>query len=292
MAARKILIVGASGGVGGSLLRQLLALSSPPSIRVSTRNPASITFPTSVEVVQGDLSDSSSYPRLFGGIDRAFLYVRQHVPFPELLSAAKEAGVQNVVLLSSMTVEFDPESWIGKTHLDAENAIRESGIKFTFLRPRNFASNSRLFWAGTMQKTGKLWLAYPGAQAAPIAEDDMAAVALVALTTDQLLNQAIPLCGPISMSQQEQLEAINRLRQRAGKKPIELIIISAEEWKAQMLAWRKGEFNPVFADQLLAWWKESDGKPEFIQSSERITGKPSQTYDEWLEINKDAFLMD
>ncbi|KAE8440650.1 hypothetical protein EG329_006846 [Mollisiaceae sp. DMI_Dod_QoI] len=286
MPARKVLIVGASGAVGSSLLRQLLALDNPPSIRVSSRNPTNTSFPASVEVVQGDFSDPSSYTRLFTGIDRAFLYVRPGVAFPQLLAAAKEAGVKYIVLLSSMTVEFDPESWIGKMHLDAEEAVRASGLQYTFLRPRNFASNSKAFWVGMMQKTGKLSLVYPNAHAAPVTEDDMAAVGLVALTTDKIVNQAIPLCGPISMSQQEQLEAINRLRKREGKKPIELIVISPEEWKAQ------SGLDSGFADQLLSWWKESDGKPELIQSSERVTGKPSQTYEEWLELNRDAFLMD
>jgi len=119
-----------------------------------------------------------------------------------------------------------------------------------------------------------------------------AAVALVGLTTDKLRNRAVPLCGPISISQQEQVEAINRLRQREGKKPIELIILSPEEWKSQMIKWRGDHFDPVFADQLLKWWKENDGKPEKIQSSEPITGKPSQSYDTWLELNKEAFLKD
>jgi hypothetical protein len=69
-----------------------------------------------------------------------------------------------------------------------------------------------------------------------------AAVALVALTTGKLHNQAVPLCGPISIIQQEQVEAINRLRQREGKKPIDLVILPPEEWKAKMMSWRKDEF--------------------------------------------------
>jgi hypothetical protein len=117
-----------------------------------------------------------------------------------------------------------------------------------------------------------------------------AAVALVALTTEKLRNQAVPLCGPISISQQEQVEAINHLRQREGKKPVELIILPPEEWRSEMIKWRGDDFDPVFADQLLKWWRESDDKPETIQSSEYITGEPSQSYDQWLELNKEAFL--
>jgi uncharacterized protein YbjT (DUF2867 family) len=173
MSARKTLIVGASGGVGRSLLQQLLATPNPPSIRVSTRDRAKVSFPSSVEVVQGDLEDASSYPRLFNAVDRAFIYANPRAPLPQLLSAAKDGNVQYIVLLSSMTVEFDPKSNIGKTHLEAENAIKESGIAYTFIRPRNFASNTRLFWAPIMEKTGKLWMTYPRSQAAPVSEDDI-----------------------------------------------------------------------------------------------------------------------
>ena len=117
-----------------------------------------------------------------------------------------------------------------------------------------------------------------------------AAVALVGITTDRILNQAVPLCGPISLSQQEQVEAINQLREREGKAPIELIVRPPGEWRTQMQTWMGDDFDPVFVDQLLKWWEETDGRPEKIQSSERITGQPPQSYEDWLELNKDAFL--
>jgi uncharacterized protein YbjT (DUF2867 family) len=128
MAARKTLIVGASRGTGSSLLKQLLATSNLPSIRASTRSLAKITFPSRVDVVQGDLEDASSYSRLFEDVDRAFMYANSKAPLLQLLSAAKDCGVQYIVLISSMTVKFDPESSIGETHLEVENAIKESGL--------------------------------------------------------------------------------------------------------------------------------------------------------------------
>jgi len=173
MAVGKVLIVGASGGVGRSLLQQFLATSNPPSICVSTRDRAKVTFPSSVEVVQGDLEDKSSYPGLFKGVDRAFIYANPRAPLAQLLSAAKDSNVQYIVLLSSMRAERDPTSTIGKIHLEAENVIKESGIAYTFIRPGNFSSNTRLFWAPIMEKTGKLWMTYPKSQTAPVAEDDI-----------------------------------------------------------------------------------------------------------------------
>ncbi|KUJ08749.1 NAD(P)-binding protein [Mollisia scopiformis] len=179
MAARKVLIVGASGGVGGALLKQLLSTSNPPSIRVSTRSLGKATFPSTVEVVQGDLEDPSSYPRLLKGIDRVFMYANSQAPLQQLLSAAKDGGVQYIVLLSSMTVEFAPESSIGKKHLTIEDAVKESGIAYTFLRPRNSASNSRLFWAPIVEKTAKLWITFPNSHTAPVSEHDIVSETVV-----------------------------------------------------------------------------------------------------------------
>lgn len=57
-----------------------------------------------------------------------------------------------------------------------------------------------------------------------------------------------------------------------------------------MIAWRGDHFDVEFADQLLKWWAETEDKPEKIHSSEQITGQPSQSYEDWLDRNKEAFL--
>ena len=141
-----------------------------------------------------------------------------------------------------------------------------------------------------MLRTGKLWITYPESETAPISEEDMAAVAVVALTTDKLINEVIPLCGPVSMSQRQQFEAINRIREKGGLKAIELVVLEPVEWKEMMKKVRGEAYDEEFVDSLIRWWKENDKKPEMIQSSERITGKKSQSYEKWLEVNKDAFL--
>ncbi|TVY88941.1 NAD(P)H azoreductase [Lachnellula willkommii] len=216
------------------------------------------------------------------------MYANAKAPLLELFTAAKNGGVKYIVLLSSMSVEINPDGLLGKMHGNVDAAIREAGLSYTFIRPRNFASNSRQFWAPSIQKTGKVWITYPNAQSAPVSEEDMAAVALVAVNTDKLLNQAVGLSGTISITQQEQVKAISRRRESEGKKPVELIVLPAEEWKTFMNQHMPAEF----VDQLISFWRLADGKPELIQSPERITGKPSQSFDQWLELNKDAFLKD
>ncbi|TVY15031.1 NAD(P)H azoreductase [Lachnellula arida] len=167
------------------------------------------------------------------GVTRVFMYASAKAPLLDLFTAAKNGGVKHIVLLLSMSVEIDPDGLLGKMHSNEEAAIREAGFSYTFIRPRNFASNSRQFWAPSIQKTGKVWITYPNAQSAPVSEEDMAAVALVALTTDKLLNQAV--------------EAISHLRERDENKSVELIVLTAEEWKAYMIQHMPAEF----VDQLI-----------------------------------------
>ena len=169
----RILIIGATGTVGRSLMRQLLCLPDIPFIRASTRNLAKADFPHNVEGVQGDLQDASSYSKLFADVDCIFTYCDDSTPWSKFLEAAKSSGVKRIVLLSSMTVEFDPEGQIGTMHRLAEDAIKASSLEFVFLRPRNFSSNCRSFWVPMMAKTGKFWMTYPHAQTAPVSEDDL-----------------------------------------------------------------------------------------------------------------------
>ena len=125
-------------------------------------------------------------------------------------------------------------------------------------------------------------MAYPDAHWAPVAAEDLAAVALVALTTDELLDQAVVVTGPRSMTQREQVEAVSRLRVAAGKSPVEVKVVSVDEWTERVKTRRK----PEIVEAQLDFWKRSDGVPETVESSERFTGRPGTTFDEWLETHK------
>ena len=284
----RVLVIGASGGVGGSIVEQLLALPSPPLIRVSSRDPSKATFPPSVQVVQGDLQEPSTYSALFTSVQRVFFYAahgQDSGAFASMLRAMQSAGVQHVVFLSSKWVVDWPEELFGRMHAPLEDAIKAGGMSYTLLRPTFFASNvfHHLFgWMEEVRATGGVSLVRPHAHSAPIAPEDIAAVAVTALTTDQLVNAAPSLTGPRSMSQREQVESINRARESVGKAPIKVHLQSAEEWRAAAVQ----HMPAVFADALLRNWENTDEKPEEVQSTERLTAKAATTFEAWVEKNQ------
>lgn len=134
--SNKILIIGATGGVGGAVLSQLLARNPQPSIRVSSRDPSKLKVPASVEVVKGDLSDPSTYPTLFNNVEKVFLYMQgTQNTATQVVKGIKDAGVRHIVFLSSSSVLSPNDNYIKQIHVQVESAIKESGLTYTFLRP-------------------------------------------------------------------------------------------------------------------------------------------------------------
>jgi uncharacterized protein YbjT (DUF2867 family) len=113
--------------------------SSPflqPFIRVSSRDPTKHTFPPTVQVVKADAADPTTFSTLFNEIDSAFMYLQgTDNTARELVSAAKIAGVKHLVFLSSYAINLTPSSFIAQRHIKVEEAIKVSGITYTFIRP-------------------------------------------------------------------------------------------------------------------------------------------------------------
>jgi uncharacterized protein YbjT (DUF2867 family) len=93
-----VLVTGARGDVGAAVLAGLLAAGEP--VRASSRAPRPGEFPAGVEVARADLADPASWPAALGGMRKVFLYAHPEGA-AEFAAAARKAGVEHVVLLSS-----------------------------------------------------------------------------------------------------------------------------------------------------------------------------------------------
>src|SRR4051794_10236311 len=110
MATRTILITGATGQQGGSLLRQLVGKGL--ALRAMTRKPhsdaAKAIAALGVEVVPGDLDDTASLERALAGAWGTFSVqntweagvAQEEVQGKRFAEIAKHAGVQHFVYAS------------------------------------------------------------------------------------------------------------------------------------------------------------------------------------------------
>ncbi|GLF95879.1 hypothetical protein SYYSPA8_16300 [Streptomyces yaizuensis] len=96
-----ILVTGATGNIGSALVRQLSTDGGEP-VRALTRDPARAAFPRGVDAVRGDPTRPESLPTALVGV-RALVLVPGLGDDAGVLATAREAGVEHVVLVSSIT---------------------------------------------------------------------------------------------------------------------------------------------------------------------------------------------
>ncbi|MEU5213935.1 NAD(P)H-binding protein, partial [Streptomyces sp. NPDC020742] len=191
------------------------------------------------------------------------------------IKAAEAAGSPHIVLLSALGVEEgDPATDpIVRMHRAAETSLRGSGLRWTFLRPGSFATNT-LQWAPAIRATGTVKAPYPQAHASSIHEADIADIAVLALTQPGHEGKAYPLSGPASVTQQEQIECLSE----ATGRTIRLEEISAEDYRTTLSQWGAEEMVNTLVKHLV----DANNRPAPVYTTyPDLTGKKGRTYAQW-----------
>ncbi len=142
------------------------------------------------------------------------------------------SGVRRLVLLSARGVDvpgyFGDGHEVGGPHGEGERALRASGVEWTILRPGWFAQN---FSEGVFLdsvRAGELALPTGDGKAAFVDADDIAAVAVAALTEDGHAGQEYGLSGPRALGMADVLDEIAKATgKRAAYVPVEASVFRA-----------------------------------------------------------------
>jgi uncharacterized protein YbjT (DUF2867 family) len=276
-----ILVTGANGKVGGSVLTQLLDVGV--AVRAVVRDPRRAALPAGVDVVTGDLADPDSLGPALAGVDSVFLVwptIAADHAAPEVIAAiAKQA--RRVVYVSANGVTADAAAGILGSHAMMERLIEDSGVEWTFLRPTGFAANT-LGWAPQIRASGVVRWVHGAARRSLIHERDIAAVGVRALTEDGLVGERPVLTGPAAISQVEQAHTIGA----AIGRPVLFEEISDDEARRGVFA----GLPAAVADGLLAAHAALVANPELVNDTvERLTGRPAHTFAEWAADHADDF---
>ncbi|PXX63159.1 uncharacterized protein YbjT (DUF2867 family) [Nocardia tenerifensis] len=270
----KVLVIGATGHVGGQVVSQLATTAT--AVRALARTPASASLAPGVDVVPGDLTAPDTLIPALDGVDA--VYLTWPILPPEAASPVVEIIAEHarrIVLLSSAAVRDDlaeQKNPIGRAHALIEQPIKDSGLEWTFLRPYGFATNT-LEWAPQIRSGNVVRGAYGAASMTLLHEADIAAVAVRALTGDGHVGARYELSGPAPLSRIEQVAAIGA----AIGRPLAWEEISPEEAKAQM-----GWLAPEFADFVLAGLAAMVDTPGRATSTvHEVTGAPARGFAEW-----------
>ncbi|WP_460524318.1 SDR family oxidoreductase [Humibacter antri] len=275
-----VLVVGASGAVGGAVVAGLLERGV--EVRVTSRTPEKLALPARVPAFAADLNDPASFAPALDGVERVFLYADLAEP-EELMAVVAAAGVRHVVLLSSSSVTLPgaEEDFNGSRFIRVEQAVERSGLAYTFLRPGGFASNAAR-WSWGVKDQSAVPLPHPEAVQVPIHEADIADVAVAALTGDTLVGHKPVLTGPDRLTLRQQVDIIGKTIGR------EVRVV--EQTEAETSAMLTPHMPAVWVRQIIKDWRGAVGAtPAISHECTRITGRPPRTFHDWVADNDALF---
>ena len=281
------LITGANGNIGGRVVEQLVARGERPRVFVRDAARARARFGDRVDIAVGDLADPSSLAGSFVGAETLFLLNSGSALGERDEAAARAAravGVRRLVKLSSLGARTSGRpTAVALWHAQGEAAIRASGVPFTFIQSVGFMTNT-LAWARTVKSEGMVRASTGEGKIAMIHPDDIAAVAVEALTTNAYEGQALAVTGPEALTYAQMVAKIGA----AIGKPLRFEAIGDEVALQNLL--RAGLTGEV-AEALVTLWREvREGRVDLVTDDvERVTGRKPITFDAWTRDNAQAF---
>jgi uncharacterized protein YbjT (DUF2867 family) len=205
-----ILVTGVTGNVGKEVINQLIGKGLPVKAAARNLTKAATADLKDTEIVLFDYESSETFEPALAGVGRLFVIPppvnpRQHELIIPLIDVAAQTGVKHIVNLSTMDAENN-ESLPLRI---AEKYIENSGIAYTLLRPNFFMQNCNGFMRESIKAQGGIYLPANGAKTSFIDIRDIAAVAVVALTTGNHLNKVYTLTGGQALDHYEMAKILS-----------------------------------------------------------------------------------
>ena len=234
MTARPVLLVGATGDLGGRTLQALRARGKIVRALVRPGSDVSGLPKEGVEIVRGDMLDPPSLDRAMSGVSAvvssAIGYSRRkkgdslRTDFEgnhNLVDAAKRTRVPRFVFLSILACDQAPDVphfWAKKV---TEDYLQQQGVPFVALRPGAFLGAPRgpyrEWMLSGLQKGQVMAMTQGDVRMTYIAPDEVARALAMAVDAPQPLGQRIDLGSDRPLSGSELTEIAGRLLNRPMK---------------------------------------------------------------------------
>ncbi|MBA2950482.1 NAD(P)H-binding protein [Streptomyces himalayensis] len=273
-----IVVTGATGNVGRPLVRALVAAGE--QVTAVSRRISASQVPAGVRYHQADLVEPENLKPVLDGAETLFLltsgdFVAADGNLSDVLEVTRAGGIRRVVLLSSQGVSTKDHS------SELEDAVTQSGMDWTMLRPGGFHSNT-LQWADTVRAQRVVTAPFGDIALPTIDPADTAQVAAVALRDAAHNGNVYELTGPVAISPRQQAAAIAD----ALGEPVRFVEQTRAEAKAAMVRFMP---EPVAERTLDILGAPSTAAQRVSPDVELLLGRPARTFAEWATHNISAF---
>ncbi|WFE53461.1 NAD(P)H-binding protein [Micromonospora sp. WMMD1155] len=276
-----ILITGANGTVSREVLREL---AGAQSVRALVRDPARAPRLDGVDVVVGDLDRPRTLTPAFEGVTTLWLLTPMGPMAPSqsmnAVWAARQAGVRHIVRLSAIGAAHDAPTRNGRLHALSDAEVRESGIRWTILRPSHFMQNLLAAKAGE-----HLYGLFGEAKVGLIdARDIAAAGAAILAAPERHEGRIYTPTGPESITLHQAAEDIAR----ATRKPVRYVPQSPDEARDGLLHAGLDEWSAeVLAEYRVAY---GSGWGDFTNDHvEQVVGRAPRSFAEFADDHREHF---
>jgi uncharacterized protein YbjT (DUF2867 family) len=271
-----VTVTGSTGTIGSELVR-LLSDARVPT-RAVFRNASKIRPLPRVVWLQADLRDDDVLEPTFAGTARLFLLSDNEPGFGQLqiaaLRAAQSLGATHVVKLSALGASNHSNSTIAREHWEVEQAIQQTTMTWTILRPHAFMQNWVREVAESVRAEGAIYSPIGDGRVPFIDTRDIAAVAAKALLDPEShAGRKYVLTGGEAVGYAEIAAALSA----ATGRTVTYRAISMDEARARLV--ERGT-SPALIEAMLAIsaYQQAGGPTAKVSDNvQRILGRPPRT---------------
>jgi uncharacterized protein YbjT (DUF2867 family) len=275
-----IVVTGATGNVGRALVQALS--SAGEQVTAVSRRPSDP--PAGVRHLRADLAEPGSLEPALDGADSLFLLVGadgDSLKPQDILGVVRAAGIRRVVLQSSQGAGTRP-AVLSYSHLRAfEDAVQQSGLDWTVLRPGGFDSNA-FAWVPIVRAERIVAAPFADIALPTIDPADIAEVAAAVLRDGNHAGRTYELTGPAPVSPRQQAKAIGD----ALGTSLRFVEQSRDEARAKMLQFMP---EPVVDGTLDILGDPLPVEQRVSPDVEQILGRAPRPFAAWAARNVAAF---
>jgi uncharacterized protein YbjT (DUF2867 family) len=275
--SQTILVTGGVGTVGKEVVSRLLAAGEKVRATAHYPDPHAEARAVAVDYVEVDYLRPGTLAPAMRGVSRLLLIVPET---PEsvratrnLMDAAGAAGVEHVVKLSFLNACTGRGGRLVGWHAGSEQAVRQGAASWTILRPNLFMQNFVTLYGPSIRALGSFRLPLADGRVSYIDVHDVAAVAVEALTRDDLSGREVDLTGPQALTHGE-IAAV--LSEAAGRQ-IDHIDGIGSDARICLERVGRGAELPAALDELWASVREGDFAT-VSPAVEEVLGRPPGTF--------------